>query len=271
MPKIKKVNKSCENFVTVFFVRKMVPNSKRYFTNYLLKVTLIVIFLFVLLAIHSTMNRYDIGETALRQPDILNLQYTEYRMKNNDSPIVLVAQVTPKSMAQNNTTSTSEIAKLVSLEDNDERKSLSAMLWKFPWKELEKGAESNQSLYLKHRQSLIDSIEKFAYLEPETPINTSCHPPNLINHSMIDCSKYPNAFLQNRSNHTVKVGHAIQLGFDVDTLEIHLNEIYDVIDYFFIIESTHIHCESFRKQLTWDHVSTQPRFTKFRNKGKQRT
>ena len=249
----------------------MVPNSKKYFTNYLLKVTLIFIVLFVLLAIHSTMNKYGISETTLRQPDILNLYNAEYRTKNNTSPIVQVTPVTQKSITEKIETSKSKIAILIPLEDSDEKKTLSSMLWNFPWQELEKGAENNQSLYLKHRQTLIDNIEKFAYLEPETPINISCHPPNVINYSMIDCSKYPNAFLPNKSNRTVKVGHAIQLGFDVDTLEIHLNEIYDVIDYFFIIESTHIHCESFRKQLTWDQVSTQPRFTKFRNKGKQRT
>ena len=249
----------------------MVPNSKGYFTNYLLKITLITIVLFVLLALHSTMTQYDIDEKTLRQPHILNLHNTEYRIKNNASPIAQFTQVTQKSITEKITTLKSKIAELMPLEDSREKKTLSSMLWKFPWKELEKGAENNQSLYLKHRQSLIDNIEKFAYIEPETPINASCHPPNLMNDSMINCSKYPTAFLPNKFNHTVKVGHAIQLGFDVDTLEIHLNEIYDVIDYFFIIESTHIHCESFRKQLTWDQVSTQPRFNKFRNKGNQRT
>ena len=85
---------------------------------------------------------------------------------------------------------------------------------------------------------------------------------------MIYCERYPDAFLPDKFNHSINIGHAIQLGFDVDTLEIHLNEIYDVVDYVFIIESTRIHCEAFRKQLTWDHVNTQSRFNKFRDKGK---
>ena len=74
-------------------------------------------------------------------------------------------------------------------------------------------------------------------------INSSCYPPTLIDTKNIICSDYPNAFLPNKYAEPVKVAHAIQLGFDADSLEIHLNEIYDVIDHFFILEATHVHCK----------------------------
>ena len=65
------------------------------------------------------------------------------------------------------------------------------------------------------------------------PINETCVPPELLNPKEINCSKYPMAFRDHKYNTPVKVAHAIQLGFDADSLEIHLNEINDVVDYFF--------------------------------------
>jgi hypothetical protein len=145
--------------------------------------------------------------------------------------------------------------------------SMSQMLQKFPWKELEQAAVNNPLIYSKHRQRLIDELEPFAYVEPIVPVNTSCPIPPLLDSDSINCGSYPTAFLPDKYKEAVKVGHAIQLGFDVDTLEIHLNQIYDLVNFFFIIESTRVHCESFRKKLTWDEISTQPRFSKFRDKG----
>jgi len=67
---------------------------------------------------------------------------------------------------------------------------------------------------------------------------------------------------------TAKVGHAIQLGFDIDILEIHLNELCDVVDKFFILEFARQHNLNFpSKPLAWDHVKHQPRFEKVRDKG----
>ena len=151
--------------------------------------------------------------------------------------------------------------------NNFYNKSTSKMLKHFPWKDLEESAVNNPAQYYKLRQGLIDKIEEYAYLEPTVPINASCQRPAVIKSSSVRCKDYHSAFLPLKHNSTVKVGHAIQLGFDVDTLEIHLNEIYDVVDFFFILESTRTHCKSFRKKLTWDEVSTQLRFSKFREKG----
>ena len=269
----------------------MVSNPKRYFTNYILKVLLIFCVVSVLFVVNSMLTKNEYDEINLRQPNIYSVHNPHHLKKSVISStdvtseltrIEIGASTTSKYHPKSNSSSSSAISKLSNVkttsttskttelprsQSQDDEGTMSYMFRNFPWDELEERPKGNKTIYVKRRQSLIDKIEKFAYLEPKIPIDKSCHPPNLINVSSIDCSKYPSAFLPNKSDQNIKVGHAIQLGFDVDTLEIHLNEIYDVIDYFFIIESTRIHCESFRKQLTWDQVNTQARFNKFRDKG----
>ena len=83
------------------------------------------------------MTQYDIDEKTLRQPHILNLHNTEYHIKTNASPIAQFTQVTQKSITEKITTLKSKIAELMPLEDSREKKTLSSMLWKFPWKELD--------------------------------------------------------------------------------------------------------------------------------------
>ena len=97
-----------------------------------------------------------------------------------------------------------------------------------------------------YRQALIDGVQKYAYQAPLIPVNNSCDPPPLRDPKDLKCSDFPQAFLPNRYQTPVKVVHAIQLGFDADSLEIHLNEIYDVVDYFFILEATRVHCKILR-------------------------
>ena len=118
---------------------------------------------------------------------------------------------------------------------------LSDFLFKYPWTKFEESIGNDCET--SYRQTLIDGVQKYAFLEPLVNINSSCYPPALIDPKNIVCSDYPNAFLPNKYTEPVKVAHAIQLGFDADSLEIHLNEIYDVIDYFFILEATHVHCK----------------------------
>jgi hypothetical protein len=40
-------------------------------------------------------------------------------------------------------------------------------------------------------------------------------------------------------------------GYDVDTLEVHLHEAYDVADHFFLLEATTTHHNGNRKTLIW--------------------
>ena len=141
---------------------------------------------------------------------------------------------------------------------------LSDYLYSFPWTKFQSSMKTpNENLY---RQKLIDGLQKYAFREPIVPINETCKPPPLIDPKDIKCSNYPNAFLKEKYKTPVKVAHAIQLGFDADSLEIHLNEVYDVVDYFFILEATRIHCKTLRKMLMWSDLSVQPRFSKFRSK-----
>ena len=119
-------------------------------------------------------------------------------------------------------------------------------LFAFPWKAFEDSVDKHTAEENTFRQDLIDQLQKYAYQEPLVPVNASCKAPPLLNPMDILCSNYPEAFLPNKYATPVKVAHAIQLGFDADTLEIHLNEIYDVVDYFFILEATKIQCRRLR-------------------------
>ena len=121
---------------------------------------------------------------------------------------------------------------------------LSDFLFKYPWAEFENSIGKECETY--YRQSLIDGVQKFAFKEPLVTINKTCHPPPLLDPKDINCSDYPHAFRPNKYKQPIKVAHAIQLGFDADSLEIHLNEIYDVVDYFFILEATRVHCKILR-------------------------
>ena len=107
-------------------------------------------------------------------------------------------------------------------------------------------------------------VQEFQVQEPLVPVNVSCEPRPLPLYNDTTCEK--KAFPGGK-NPPVKVGHAIQFGFDVDTLEIHLNEIYEVVDKIFITEMTITHNQFFpTKQLIWDRVKNQDRFRKFRDK-----
>ena len=58
-----------------------------------------------------------------------------------------------------------------------------------------------------------------------------------------------------------RVGHAIPLGFDIDTLEIHLRELQGVVDKVFIIEWNMPHNRILSpKPLAWEAVKRQERF-----------
>ena len=141
---------------------------------------------------------------------------------------------------------------------------LTDYLFNFPWEKFQATMKTpEENVY---RQKLIDGLQDYAFLEPFIPINQTCRAPTLLEPKDINCLNYPDAFLPEKNKDPVKVAHAIQLGFDADSLEIHLNELYDVIDHFFILEATRIHCKTLRKKLMWSDLSVQPRFAKFRNK-----
>ena len=112
----------------------------------------------------------------------------------------------------------------------------------------------------------INKLSEYVIKEPIIPISAFCNIPPLINISKLNCSLYPNAFTGQKRNSTARVAYLIQFGFDVDVLEIHLREIYDVVDYIFIIESTRSHLLFRKKKLMWENVRNQDRFVLFNSK-----
>lgn len=134
----------------------------------------------------------------------------------------------------------------------------------FPWKEFETAAAKDfKTQRLQYTKLFIDELTYFIELEPFVPINEDCQPPKLPSPSEMNCTLYPNAFSGEKRTEPVKIGALLQFGFDVDVLEIHMNELYGVVDVFFIIESTHAHYGSIKKPLIWESVQRQDRFLKF--------
>ena len=112
------------------------------------------------------------------------------------------------------------------------------------------------------RVGILKGLTEYAIKEPLYPINETCtqdldFEPN--------CAAHPDVFSKKRDK-PAKVAHLIQFGCDVDVLEIHLNELYAVVDKFFITESVIFHKLSTPKLLTWPIVSKQERFKKFLDK-----
>jgi hypothetical protein len=135
----------------------------------------------------------------------------------------------------------------------------------FPWDDFSVGAADQESARV-YVSRLIGELVEFDVVEPTVGINQTCMaPPALPDPAKIDCSSFGSAFGDKR-DHPAKVAHMIQLGFEVDTLEIHLRELYDVVDYFFILESTRAHLRQVRKPLVWDHIKDQDRFRLFQDK-----
>ena len=112
-------------------------------------------------------------------------------------------------------------------------------------------------------RDLILFYTKFVTIEPVMAPNASCTP--VIEFDKASCAKYPTVFTGPREK-PVKVASIIQLGFDVDTLEIHLHELNLGADRIFIIESTWTHLNGVKKPLVWEMISHMPAFIQFKDK-----
>ena len=106
---------------------------------------------------------------------------------------------------------------------------------------------------------LITILRSYIVMSPLVAINNSCRPLIL---PLPSCSHYPQVFSGLHSK-PVKIGHIIQLGNDIDVLEIALNEMDEYVDRFFILESTISHSDFSKKPLMFEAVKTQKRFSKF--------
>lgn len=134
----------------------------------------------------------------------------------------------------------------------------------FPWSDFEDVVGKNLTKQtLSYSELFIDKLTYFLELEPLVPVNKECKPPPLSTSTEINCTLYSTAFNGVKRPDPVKVAVLLQLGFDVDVLEIHLNELDGVVDKFFITESTHAHYGNIRKPLMWERVRQQDRFKHF--------
>jgi hypothetical protein len=140
-------------------------------------------------------------------------------------------------------------------------------LLKFTTKEQKDFLYKNSSNKEHYITALVNVLTDYLVREPTIPINSSCKVPSLLEPSEINCTIYPKAFASGKMrNKPAKIAHLIQFGFDVDVLEIHLRELYDIVDYFFILESTRSHRKHNKKSLIWEKVKTQERFQLFSDK-----
>jgi hypothetical protein len=79
-------------------------------------------------------------------------------------------------------------------------------------------------------------LVEFNHQEPQVAINSTCLPLALLTPDDVRCEDRPTAQFEGKRKQPAKVGHAIQFGFDVDTLEVQLNELCDAVDKFFVVE-----------------------------------
>lgn len=209
----------------------MVCCEKKHFRNYFILVCGVTVLI--------TLSEYSVNKYDPREFQYIGNISKDWHIKMGIS--TNISDTFPHSLNEGNE-NTSDISIVV--DSSKPFETLSEYLFAFPWHEFEESMQTvNETLY---RQRLIDGLQQYAYQEPLMPVNHSCSAPPLINPDDIACERFPDAFLPNKHKYPVKVAHAIQLGFDADSLEIHLNEIFDVVDYFFIIEATRIHCKTLR-------------------------
>lgn len=160
-----------------------------------------------------------------------------------------------------------ELKQNISKDENKDirlGKRFSEIFVDFPWDDFKEVLRQwNDTASASYSKLLIDKLTTFLVLEPLVPVNLQCTPPPLPSSAEINCTLYPNAFNGAKRSEPVKLGALIQFGFDVDVLEIHMNELYDVVDKFFLIESTRAHFGHLMKPLMWEHVKRQDRFKKF--------
>ncbi|KAI9338012.1 hypothetical protein BDR26DRAFT_863441 [Obelidium mucronatum] len=77
------------------------------------------------------------------------------------------------------------------------------------------------------------------------------------------CSDYPDIFESSPAKTPRRMAIALQLGFDVDTLEIALYQYHNTFDHVFLLESMVVHHHKIRKPLLWETLKSTPRFKKF--------
>ncbi|KAJ3222401.1 hypothetical protein HK099_002345 [Clydaea vesicula] len=161
-----------------------------------------------------------------------------------------------------------ESSELNSIVRNDVKNSLSFMdtLKNFNFSNLINLIEIEDSNAMTQRLELNKLLIDFILKEPLVEVNNSCKIPSITMPTPLNCLTAGNRIFNGLKKDPSKVGILIQLGFDADTLEIYMHQVYDIVDYFFIIESTTSHLQHQKKPLIWQLLQNQNRFAIFKDK-----
>lgn len=121
------------------------------------------------------------------------------------------------------------------------------------------------SLNMSEKSKIIKDLVTYSILEPKISLNETCKPTIQMS---LNCNDYSSTFNGEigENERKPKIAHLIQYGFDTDVLEILLNEVYEYVDKFFIIESQVTHFGNVKKPLVWPLISKQNRFKRFDHK-----
>jgi hypothetical protein len=183
-----------------------------------------------------------------------------------DSPISAPIQLRSNVPAETSMSATNATMPVIVLPSN--QISFAQSMNALPWNEF---AEAIRIGEIEKREHLLDLItgELIPWiikepLQPESEIIRT--PPVLDSVKTEDCTHHPNAFTGILRSRPARIAHLVSFGFEADVLEIHINEIYDVVDYIFVCESTRAHHKNKRKHLVWELLRLQPRFARFQSK-----
>jgi len=114
----------------------------------------------------------------------------------------------------------------------------------------------------------IVDLQKWLLLDPPVGLNKTCLPPPLIEPKNLQCKKmHPYAnFTGKIREKPRKIGISFKYGFETDMLELHLMEVYDVVDKIFLVETMRTHYGNTPKPLFWEKLKWTPRFRRFQDK-----
>ena len=132
-----------------------------------------------------------------------------------------------------------------------------------PWDKHQKAFDQGGNQLKKYNEKLLNTLSELMIIEPLVPINESCLPPPLSNPP--NCAAYPTIFNSTPLSTSRKVAIVVTFSFEVDTLEIILQQYYDVVDNIVIQEATYSN-KGMKKFLMWEEIRETQRFSKFNDK-----
>lgn len=149
----------------------------------------------------------------------------------------------------------------VFLENKSQLESFAQLMRSFPWHYYRNATSSNNIPEIQNLTEILLTtiLVPYTIKESPIPINSECQAPRLLKPEQIGkCI---------RTEMPRKIGALINFGFDVDALELHLQELDEIVDKFFLVEGTKIHNRYLdSKPSIWDKVKYTQRFSRFRHK-----